>query len=78
VEAKSGWYVQPIDFARLDQLYDLRIVLELACVDRLVARREDPSAFDALKAEAESPPSKEKDRSRLEAVLDEIGLLRPR
>ncbi|MCU9846486.1 TfoX/Sxy family protein [Defluviimonas sp. WL0024] len=32
--------------------------------------------FDALKAEA--MPSKGKDRSRLEAVLDEIGLLRPR
>ncbi|MDW4548691.1 TfoX/Sxy family DNA transformation protein [Defluviimonas sp. D31] len=36
------------------------------------------AAFDALKAEAESTPSKEKDRSRLEAVLDEIGLLHPR
>jgi DNA transformation protein and related proteins len=33
--------------------------------------------FDRLKAEAAATPSKEKDRSRLEAVLDEIGL-RPR
>jgi DNA-binding GntR family transcriptional regulator len=49
VEAKSGWFVMPIDFVRLDQLYDLRIVLELASVDRLVARREDPPALDALK-----------------------------
>lgn len=30
--------------------------------------------FDALKAEAAASPAKEKDRSRLEAVLDEIGL----
>ena len=50
VEAKSGWYVRPIDFERLDQLYDLRIVLELASVDRLVARRDDPPGLDALKA----------------------------
>jgi DNA-binding GntR family transcriptional regulator len=50
VEAKSGWYVRPIDFDRLDQLYDLRIVLELASVDRLVARRDDPPGLDALKA----------------------------
>ena len=30
--------------------------------------------FDALKAQAAANPTKEKDRSRLEAVLDEIGL----
>lgn len=31
--------------------------------------------FDALKARADAKPTKEKDRSRLEAVFDEIGLL---
>lgn len=31
--------------------------------------------FDALKAQAAATPTKEKDRSRLEAVLDEIGLV---
>ena len=36
VESKPGWYVRPIDFHRLDQLYDLRIVLELASIERLV------------------------------------------
>src|SRR3954463_5951843 len=30
VEPKLGWFVRPIDFARLEQLYDLRIVLEVA------------------------------------------------
>jgi len=30
--------------------------------------------FDAIKARVLAAPSKEKDRSRLEAVLDEIGL----
>ena len=32
VESKLGWYVMPIDFDRLEQLYDLRVVLELASV----------------------------------------------
>lgn len=50
VESKSGWYVKPIDFDRLDQLYDLRVLLELASVARLCARRSDPPELEALKA----------------------------
>ena len=34
--------------------------------------------FDALKAQAATTPTKEKDHSRLEAVFNEIGLLQPR
>jgi DNA-binding GntR family transcriptional regulator len=37
VEFKSGWVVKPIDFQKLDELYDLRIVLELASVAKLAA-----------------------------------------
>src|SRR6478609_4639193 len=37
VESKLGWYVLPIDFGRLEQLYDLRVVLEIASVARLCA-----------------------------------------
>jgi DNA-binding GntR family transcriptional regulator len=35
VAARSGWTVRPLDFALFDQLYDTRIVLELAAVRRL-------------------------------------------
>ena len=49
VEAKLGWFVKPIDFAKLEQLYDLRIVLEIASVLRLCGRTEDPPELDALK-----------------------------
>lgn len=35
VTSRSGWRVRPFDFERLEQLYDLRIVLELAAVSRL-------------------------------------------
>lgn len=43
VESKSGWFVRPIDFVRLDQLYDLRVVLESASVQRLCAMPSLPS-----------------------------------
>jgi DNA-binding GntR family transcriptional regulator len=49
VEAKLGWFVRPIDFGKLEQLYDLRIVLELACVQRLATRSEEPPELDVLK-----------------------------
>jgi DNA-binding GntR family transcriptional regulator len=49
VEPKLGWFVKPIDFAKLEQLYDLRIVLELASVQRLCVRVEGSAPLDALK-----------------------------
>src|ERR1700712_4120417 len=49
VEAKLGWFVRPIDFAKLEQLYDLRIVLEIASVVRLCARVEDSAELEGLK-----------------------------
>ncbi len=49
VEPKLGWFVKPIDFAMLEQLYDLRVVLEHASVLRLCARTEDPPELGALK-----------------------------
>jgi hypothetical protein len=49
VDPKLGWYVLPIDFDRLDQLYDLRLVLELASIARLCMRADVPIEIDALK-----------------------------
>jgi DNA-binding GntR family transcriptional regulator len=51
VESSSGWYVRPIDFGRLEQLYDLRVLLETASVARLCARGADAGELDALKAD---------------------------
>ena len=42
VHAKSGWSVRPLDFDLLDHVYDLRLVLESAAVQRLCAG--DPKA----------------------------------
>ena len=49
VESKSGWFVRPIDFDKLEQLYDLRVILELASVARLCAMAEPVPELDALK-----------------------------
>lgn len=57
VESKLGWYVLPIDFNRLEQLYDLRVVLELASVARLCARAEATPELEALKAVWLVPPA---------------------
>ncbi len=50
VTARSGWVVLPLDFELFDHLYDLRMVLETAAVERLCDRigvDEDPQvAFD--------------------------------
>lgn len=50
VEAKSGWYVKPLDFAKLDDFYDLRIMLEMASATRLCNRAGDNSELDRLKS----------------------------
>ncbi len=38
VAFRNGWNVKPFDFARFDELYDLRMVLEAAAVERLSLR----------------------------------------
>ncbi len=47
---RRGWKVCAIDFDQLDQLYDLRIVLEVAAIERLTHCAGWRSAVDALKA----------------------------
>ena len=49
LESKAGWFVRPIDFGRLEQLYDLRVILELASVARLCARTDAVLQLDELK-----------------------------
>ncbi len=49
VESKAGWFVRPIDFDRLEQLYELRVVLETACVARLCTLPEPPPGLEELK-----------------------------
>lgn len=47
---RSGWRVLPFDFARFDQLYDLRLLLETTAVRRICEdyARVDRAQIDAL------------------------------
>jgi DNA-binding GntR family transcriptional regulator len=58
VAFRSGWSVAPFDFRKLEELYDLRIVLECTAVDRLCAAEPMPD-LGLLKASWLVP---EKDR----------------
>jgi DNA-binding GntR family transcriptional regulator len=67
---RSGWRVRPLDFAQLDELYDVRVVLELAAVRRLCERAERPG-LDTLKAVWLVPVAERLDRADRVARLDE-------
>lgn len=71
VESKTGWFVRPIDFDRLEQLYDLRILLETACLARLAQRSEDPPELAALRAVWLVPAAERLDDGRAVGALDE-------
>jgi DNA-binding GntR family transcriptional regulator len=59
VESKTGWFVRPIDFDRIDQLYDLRVLLELDAVTRL-SQAEAPEQLLAPLRQAWLLPSGER------------------
>lgn len=43
---RSGWQVRPFDFERFEALYDVRVVLEQAAVEKLCAREHmDPAGI---------------------------------
>jgi DNA-binding GntR family transcriptional regulator len=71
VESKSGWFIKPIDFDKLDQLYDLRVVLELASIARLCSRTGDSPDLDSLKAAWLVPPAERLSSMREVGALDE-------
>jgi DNA-binding GntR family transcriptional regulator len=71
VESKLGWHVLPIDFDRLEQLYDLRLVLELASIARLCARAGVPGELEGLKAIWLVPPAERLADGRVVGTHDE-------
>ncbi len=71
VDSKSGWFVRPIDFGKLEQLYDLRVILESAAVARLCALAEPAAALDELKAAWLVPAAERLSDGSAVGVLDE-------
>jgi len=73
VEPKFGWYVKPLDFDKLDDLYDLRIILEIASATRLCNMdTAEFSSLDALRKTWLIPPSEQLSDPRMVGALDEI------
>ena len=46
VSFRSGWQVKPFDFMKFEQLYDVRIILELAAVKKLCEMEPAPNLED--------------------------------
>ncbi|MEI6839086.1 MAG: GntR family transcriptional regulator, partial [Alcaligenaceae bacterium] len=44
---RSGWRILPLDFKKFDQLYDLRILLEIASIKKITARPKNVDKSDA-------------------------------
>jgi DNA-binding GntR family transcriptional regulator len=70
VAFRSGWNVAPFDFRKLEDLYDLRIVLECTAVDRLCAAEPMPD-LGLLKATWLVPEKERLSDTTEVATLDE-------
>lgn len=71
VAFRSGWSVRPWDFARFDALYELRIVLECAAVERLCQSDGPLTGLDLLRAVWLVPLADQKTNAVEVAKLDE-------
>jgi DNA-binding GntR family transcriptional regulator len=67
---RAGWSVHQLDFARFDELYDLRILIECAAVARLCQSDRDID-LDGLRATWLVPMAARETRGRDIAQLDE-------
>jgi DNA-binding GntR family transcriptional regulator len=70
VEFRAGWTVCPMDFARFEELYDLRTLLECTAVERL-CQTEEPTRLPQLKAVWQVPGAERELDARKIAELDE-------
>jgi DNA-binding GntR family transcriptional regulator len=70
VAFRSGWTISPFDFARFDEFYDLRIVLESAAVERL-CQQGAGAALDDLRSVWMVAPHEREVEPRKIADIDE-------
>ncbi|VXB14011.1 GntR family transcriptional regulator [Pseudomonas sp. 8O] len=70
---RSGWQVKPFDFAHFEELYEVRIVLELEAVKRLCERPNDelPDALEQLRCTWMVQPEQRLQDGREVSRLDE-------
>lgn len=68
---RSGWRVSPFDFSQFDELYDFRILIECAAIERLCTM-ERPADLSALAAELAGAAARGEREPRELARLDEL------
>lgn len=68
---RSGWRVSPFDFSRFDDLYEFRVLIECAAVERLSTGAEPADLSDLAAALSGAAARGEKDPRQL-AALDEL------
>jgi DNA-binding GntR family transcriptional regulator len=67
---RAGWNVRELDFARFDELYDLRMILECAAVERL-CQSDRPIELEELRVVWLVPAAARETRGREMTKLDE-------
>lgn len=70
VQFRSGWSVRELDFHQFDELYDLRIALESACVRILCDRDQRPDLQELKSVWLVTPKRRLRDGERV-CALDE-------
>jgi len=70
VATRNGWRVLPLDFDRYDQLYDVRMILELAAVQRLCVQQPAPDLHELQTIWLVAPADRQRD-PQVVARLDE-------
>jgi DNA-binding GntR family transcriptional regulator len=70
VYAKSGWRVLPLDFDRFEQLYDVRVILELAAARKLCESAATPDLDRLRQAWLVAPRARQREPHAI-AAMDE-------
>jgi DNA-binding GntR family transcriptional regulator len=70
VASRSGWQVRPLDFKTLDDLYDVRVILETAAIRKLCEMTPQPT-LDSLRGPWLAPRAQWRTDAQAVASLDE-------
>ena len=68
---RSGWQVKPFDFRFFEEIYDLRIILELAAVKKMCEQETSSPLLEDLKHIWLVPPSERLGDAHTVSLLDE-------
>jgi len=68
---RSGWQVKPFDFRFFEEIYDLRIILEMAAVKKLCERENPSPLLEDLKRIWLVPPAERLSDPHTVSMLDE-------